>query len=159
MKEKILRFWNKYKRLIVYILVPLIAGFIGNLLAGGTEIYTEINRPSFAPPGFLFPIVWTILYTVMGIGAYLVRDEKNSKKALTIYYIQLAVNALWSFIFFRLRLFAFSSIWLVLLIALVVYMIYEFYKLNKTAALIQIPYLLWLVFAFILNYSIYLLNP
>lgn len=158
MKEKFLKFWNKYKRLMLYILIPLIAGFIGNLLGGSNDIYKEINTPSFAPPGWLFPVVWTILYTVMGIGSYMVSNEKNSKKALTIYSIQLGVNALWSLLFFRLRLFAFSSLWLVILIALVAYMIYEFYKLNKTAGLIQIPYLLWLVFAFILNYSIYLLN-
>ena len=79
-------------------------------------------------------------------------------KVNTIYYVQLGINALWSLLFFRLRLFAFSSIWLALLIAAVSYMIYEFYKLDKTAGLIQIPYLLWLGFAFLLNYSIYLLN-
>ena len=158
MKEKFLKFWNKYKRLLLYIAIPLIIGFIGNLLGGSTDIYNEINTPSFAPPGWLFPIAWTILYTLMGISSYMVRNEKNNGKVNTIYYVQLGINALWSLLFFRLRLFAFSSIWLALLIAAVAYMIYEFYKLNKTAGLIQIPYLLWLGFAFLLNYSIYLLN-
>ena len=69
MISKIEKLWNKYKRLLLYIFVASTAGFIGNLLAGGTEIYEQINTPSFAPPGFLFPIVWSILYILMGIGA------------------------------------------------------------------------------------------
>lgn len=154
-----LKFLKKYKTLILYILIPIIAGFIGNLLGGGNQIYDKINKPFFAPPPILFPIVWTVLYVLMGISAYLVSKEENSKKALTIYYIQLAVNVLWSFFFFRLNVFLFSSIWLLILIILVVYMIYEFLKSNETAAYLQIPYALWVTFAFILNYAIYMLNP
>lgn len=158
MISKIEKLWNKYKRLLLYIFVALTAGFIGNLLAGGTEIYEQINTPSFAPPGFLFPIVWSILYILMGIGAYLISKEENNSKALKLYYTQLVVNSLWSILFFRFKLFAVSTLWLVLLIVLVSFMTYEFYKLNKKAALIQVPYILWIVFAFVLNYSIYLLN-
>lgn len=158
MINKIKELWNKYKRLLLYILVPLIAGFIGNLIAGGTDIYNKINTPSFAPPGFLFPIVWSILYIAMGISAYLISKENNNQKANKLYYVQLIVNSLWSILFFRFKLFAVSTLWLVLLLVLVSFMIYEFYKLNKTSALINIPYLLWISFAFILNYSIYLLN-
>lgn len=158
MISKIKKLWNKYKRLLLYIFVALTAGFIGNLLAGGTEIYEQINTPSFAPPGFLFPIVWSILYILMGIGAYLISKEENNSKALKLYYTQLVVNSLWSILFFRFKLFAVSTLWLVLLIVLVSFMTYEFYKLNKKAALIQVPYILWIVFAFVLNYSIYLLN-
>ncbi|MBR6640688.1 MAG: tryptophan-rich sensory protein [Clostridia bacterium] len=158
MISKIKKLWNKYKRLLLYIFVALAAGFIGNLLAGGTEIYEQINTPSFAPPGFLFPIVWSILYILMGIGAYLISKEENNSKALKLYYTQLVVNSLWSILFFRFKLFAVSTLWLVLLIVLVSFMTYEFYKMNKKAALIQVPYILWIVFAFVLNYSIYLLN-
>lgn len=147
------------KKLIVYILIPLLVGFLGNLLGGSTDIYDKITTPSFAPPGFLFPIVWSILYILMGISAYLVSKNTDSKDALTIYYVQLGVNALWSLFFFRLNWFLFSSLWIILLLCLVIYMIYLFSKLNKTAAYLQIPYTLWLTFALILNSSIYLLNP
>ena len=84
--------------------------------------------------------------------------ENNNQKANKLYYAQLVVNSLWSILFFRFKLFAVSTLWLVLLLVLVSFMIYEFYKLNKKAALINITYLLWITFAFILNYSIYLLN-
>ena len=146
------------KKLIFYIALPLVVGFIGNLLGGGNEIYTQINKPPFAPPGFLFPIVWSILYVLMGISSYMISKEKNNNLALTIYFIQLGINALWSLFFFRLNWFLFSSLWLVVLLCLIIYMIYEFVKLNKVAGYIQIPYSLWVAFAFILNASIYLLN-
>lgn len=149
---------KKYKKLILYILIPLVVGFVGNLLGGSTDIYEKINTPSFAPPGFLFPIVWTILYTLMGISSYMISKEKNNKTALTVYFVQLGVNALWSLFFFRLNWFLFSALWLVLLLCLIVYMIYEFAKLNKTAAYLQIPYALWVTFALVLNSAIYILN-
>ena len=146
------------KKLIIYILIPLIVGFIGSFLGGSTEIYKEINTPPFAPPSFLFPIVWTILYVLMGISSYMISKEKDSEKALKIYFTQLAVNMLWPLFFFRFRWFLFSSVWLVLLVGLIIYMIFEFKKLNKTAAYLQIPYVLWCSFATILNISIYALN-
>ena len=130
----------------------------GSLLGGNQDIYSKINTPSFAPPGFLFPIVWTILYVLMGISSYIISNKENSGAALKVYYIQLVINALWSFFFFRLNWFLFSFLWILLLIAFVVYMIYLFYKLDKKAAFLQIPYLLWLIFAAILNFSIYYLN-
>lgn len=149
---------KKYKKLIIFILIPLVVGFVGNLLGGSTDIYTKINTPSFAPPGFLFPIVWTILYTLMGISSYMISKEKNNNVAMTTYFVQLGVNALWSLFFFRLNWFLFSTLWLVLLLCLIIYMIYEFAKLNKTAAYLQIPYAIWVAFALVLNASIYLLN-
>ena len=149
---------KKYKKLIIYILIPLIVGFIGNLIGGSTDIYEKIKTPSFAPPGFLFPIVWTILYILMGISSYMISKEKNSNTAITVYFVQLGINALWSLFFFRLNWFLFSALWLVLLLCLIVYMIYEFKKLNKTAAYLQIPYSLWVIFALILNSTIYILN-
>jgi len=130
----------------------------GSLLGGNQDIYSKINTPPFAPPGFLFPIVWTILYVLMGISSYIISNKENSQKALKIYYIQLVINALWSLFFFRLNWFLFSFLWILLLIGFVAYMIYLFYELDKKAAILQIPYLLWLVFAAILNFSIYYLN-
>lgn len=149
---------KKIKEIAKYILVPLIVGFIGYLLGGKPEIYTSIAKPSFAPPSFLFPIAWSIIYILLGIGAYLVSQDKSSKKALTIYYIGLGINALWSLIFFRLHLFLLSSIWIILLLIVVCYMFTLFLRINKTAGYLQVPYILWLIFAFILNYSIYILN-
>lgn len=146
------------KKLIIYLLIPIVVGFIGNLLGGSTDIYSKINTPSFAPPGFLFPIAWTILYILMGISSYMISKEQESTEALTVYFIQLGVNALWSLFFFRFNWFLFSALWIVLLLCLVIYMIYLFNKLNKTAAYLQIPYVLWLAFALVLNSSIYLLN-
>ena len=149
---------KKYKKLIIFILIPLVVGFAGNLLGGSTDIYTKISKPSFAPPGFLFPIIWTILYILMGVSSYIIYKEKGSKRALTIYFVQLGINALWSLFFFRLNCFLFSALWLVLLLCLIIYMIYEFYKLNKTAAYLQIPYSIWVAFALVLNSAIYILN-
>lgn len=149
---------KKFKKIAIYILTPLIVGFIGYLLGGNPEIYSSINKPYFAPPRFLFPIFWTIIYVLLGIGSYIISNYKNSKKALTVYYIGLFVNSLWSLFFFRLNLFLFSALWILLLLFIIAYMFTLFIRINKTAAYLQIPYILWLIFAFILNYSIYILN-
>ena len=148
-----------YKLLIFNILLPLTIGFIGSLL-GGFNNFELINKPSFAPPGFLFPIVWTIIYILMGISAYIISisNDDNKKKAYTIYLIQLIVNGLWTLFFFRLKWYLFSFIWILLLIGLVITMIDNFKPISKLSAYLQIPYLLWLIFASILNISIYLLN-
>ena len=146
------------KKLIFYILTPLIIGFIGNLLGGNTDIYQKINTPVFAPPKILFPIVRSILYVLMGISAYLVSGEKDSSYVLKVYYIQLGINALWSLLFFRFNLFLVSSIWLFILLTTVIYMCILFYNKNKTAFYLQIPYIIWLSFALLLNISIYILN-
>lgn len=149
---------NKFKKLLLSIAIPLIAGFIGYLLSGGNTTYYFINKPSFSPPAILFPIVWTILYILMGISYYIISTKNNNETALKVYYLQLIVNGLWSFLFFRLNLFLISALWIILLIVLVVYMIITFFKINKTAGLLQLPYLAWLIFACILNFSIYFLN-
>ena len=147
-----------YKRLIISIAVPLLLGVLVGFLSGSWNNYKMINEPSFAPPGIVFPIVWSILYTLMGISYYIVSENENNKYAIYIYDIQLIVNLLWSFIFFRFNLYLFSFIWIIILIILVIIMIKEFYSINKISAYIQIPYLLWLIFAAILNFAIYLLN-
>ena len=117
-------------------------------------------KPSFAPPGILFPIVWTILYILMGVSSYLIYKTNDSNKtdALKIYLFQLILNFLWTPIFFGLNLYFLGTLWIIVLIIAVIIMIKEFYKINKLSAYLQIPYLIWLLFALILSFSIFLLN-
>ncbi len=151
-----------YKMLIFYILFALLFGGIGAILGGNFSDLAEINKPAFAPPAILFPIVWSILYILMGVSSYLVcesyESDDDKKSAGIIYIIQLIVNALWTLFFFRLKWYLFSFIWIILLIVLVIIMIIKFYNINKVAGYLQIPYLLWISFASILNFAIYLLN-
>lgn len=148
------------KSLVISIAIPLLLGAFVGLLTAGTMNYNELILPSFAPPAIVFPIVWTILYILMGISAYLIYEKKAyyQKKALFIYKVQLIVNLLWSIIFFLLDLKVLAFIWILLLIVLVIFMIKEFYQISKPAAYLQIPYLLWIIFAAILNLSIIFLN-
>ena len=139
---------------IISIFFPLILGTIIGLLIN-TSVYSDYIKPPLAPSSILFPIVWSILYLLMGISYNL---TSKSKDINLIYYLQLAFNYLWSFIFFTLDLKLFSIIWLTILIILVTIMISKFYKDNKLAAYLQIPYLIWLFFALYLNTSIYLIN-
>ena len=150
----------KIKRIIIAIIIPLLVGFIGNLLGNASNGFDSINKPEFTPPGIVFPIVWTILYILMGISSYFIYQSNNKDKenALIIYGIQLFVNMLWTLFFFRLHLYLFSFIWILIMIILVGLMIYKFYKIDKKAGVIQIPYLIWLIFASIINFSVYLLN-
>lgn len=151
-----------YKMLALYIILALAAGGIGALLGGKMDHFETINKPWFSPPAILFPIVWTILYILMGISSYLIcsnkTDEKFKKRAGTIYIIQLIVNSLWTLFFFRLKWYLFAFIWLLLLILLVVIMIFKFYNIKPLAGYLQIPYILWISFAAILNFAIYNLN-
>ena len=149
-------------KVLIYIksiLVPLLVGGLVGLLTSNYINYNNLIQPSFAPPGILFPIVWTILYTLMGVSYGILKSNSlTNEKINTIYYLQLFVNALWSFFFFVFEWRLFSFFWILLLIALVILMIKEFYDKNKVAGLLQIPYLLWITFASVLNLSIYLLN-
>lgn len=149
------------KSLILNIIIPLAVGGISSILTRNSmEIYASSNQPWFAPPGFLFPIVWTILYITMGISAYIVlRSESDLKfKAIAIYALQLFVNFVWPLIFFNLRMYLFAFFWLIILLILVLIMTGLFYKINKISAYLQIPYNVWLIFACVLNFNVYLLN-
>lgn len=153
-----LKKWLPY---IISIAIALGVGGLGAVLTmNSMDIYSTLNQPALSPPGFLFPIVWTILYTLMGISAAIIykTDDPDRTQALKIYAFQLIVNFLWTIIFFNLRQFLFSFIWLVLLDVLVVIMISKFHKISPLAAWLQIPYLLWILFATYLNLGIYLLN-
>ena len=148
------------RKLIISILIPVLLGGIVGLLTSPGDNYKDLIQPSFAPPGFIFPIVWTILYTLMGISSYIIKESDSYYKdeAMVIYYVQLIVNLLWSFIFFGFGWYFISFILILFLIFLVIIMIRKFYSISKVSGFIQIPYLLWLIFASILNLSIFILN-
>ncbi|MBE6943031.1 MAG: tryptophan-rich sensory protein [Ruminococcaceae bacterium] len=149
-----------------YALFVAITLFIGALSAffsrNGMEGFQEnVTQPPLSPPMILFPIVWTILYILMGIGAarvYLEGAESGKGRCLNLYVTQLVVNFFWSLIFFNARAFGLAFLWLLVLYALVIGMIVCFMKVDKWAGLLQIPYSLWLLFAGYLNLGIWLLN-
>lgn len=154
---------KEIKTYIVAIIIPLLVGGLSALLTmGSMDIYSSIIRPPLAPPAIVFPIVWTVLYILMGISSAMIYNsdatEDEKKNTLTVYAIQLIINFFWSIIFFNLRAYLFSFILLVVLWILVLVMILKFAKINKTAAILQIPYLLWLTFAGYLSLMIYILN-
>ncbi len=151
-----------YKLLALFIVIALAFGGIGALLGGSMDDFNSLNKPSFTPPPIVFPIAWTILYVLMGISAYLVctnnTDQKFRKRAIAVYILQLVINCLWPLFFFRLGWLLFSLLWLILLLVVVIVMFIKFFKISPLAGYLQIPYVLWLVFAGILNYAIYTLN-
>lgn len=147
-----------WKKLAFFVLVPIALGALVGWVSGSFRGFDGINMPSFAPPKILFPIVWSVLYILMGISRYLIFENGDDAKAVGVYNVQLAINLLWSFFFFIFKWYLFSFLWIVLLIVVVVLMIMKFYSISKTSALLQIPYLLWIVFAAVLNYAIYVLN-
>ncbi len=155
---------EKTKTYIVSIAIALAVGIISALLTmGNMDLYSEITKPALAPPSILFPIVWTALYTLMGISAAMIHSEKDAKpaqvnRALTVYGVNLLLNFFWSIIFFNMRAFLFSFIWLVALWAVILIMIIMFYRIKPIAGILQIPYLLWVTFAGYLNLAIYILN-
>ena len=141
------------KKLIKNILIPVIMGSVIGLIISPFMNYHDLNKPPLSPPGIIFPIVWTILYIIMGYSFY-----KQNEQNKTIYYTQLIVNGLWSIIFFVFKWYLLATIWIIILIILVIIMIKNFYKENKLSGLINIPYLLWLLFALYLSFGVYLLN-
>ncbi len=134
---------NDYKKLILYIAIPLLlGGIVGFITSKESTNYNGIVD------GWVFPIVWSILYILMGISSYIVR---NNKELMSIYKVNLVINLLWPIIFFTLNFKVFGFFWILLLILVVGYMMYKFYNKNKISAYLLIPYLLWLIFASILN--------
>ena len=151
----------KLKPLLTSLALPLAAGGLSALLAGDIgAVYDTLLQPPLSPPGPVFPVVWTVLYLLMGVALYRVRQADGPAKpmALALFYGQLALNAAWTPIFFRLQWFGFALLWLLLLLALTIRCALSFGRLDKTAALLLAPYLLWLTFAAYLNWGVYLLN-
>lgn len=150
---------SKAKVYIKSILIPVIIGGIVGLIISPAIDYNSLTKPFLSPPSIVFPIVWTILYIIMGISYGILESNKLTNKEISlIYYAQLAFNALWSIFFFLLKWRLFAFIWIIILAILIIIMIVKFYRENKIAGLIQIPYLIWVLFASYLNIAIYILN-
>ena len=144
---------------IIYSLLPLIGGAIVGLITSGYMDYGDMVKPPLSPPSYIFPIVWTILYILMGISYFIAtKDKENDKDLNQIYILQLLVNFFWPIIFFVLGMYFTAFLWIILLIILVIVMIKELLKNNKISGYLQIPYFIWLLFATYLNIGIFLLN-
>ena len=149
------------KNLIISLLISLGVGGLSALITSGSmDIYKILVKPPLAPPSILFPIVWTILYILMGISSYMIfnSDDYMKDSALKIYLLQLGLNFIWPIFFFLLKLRLAALIIISLLLITIAYMIIKFYRINKTSAYLQIPYLLWVSFATYLNLGFYILN-
>ena len=151
------------KLLVKCIAIPLLVGAVAAIISGGgMDVFESVNKPPLSPLAWLFPVVWTILYTLMGSSSYLIltsgEKEEQIQKAMTVYGYQLAVNFLWPTFFFNFQWYLFSFVWLLLLWILVFVMIFRFWKIDKRAAYLNIPYLVWLTFAGYLNLGIWWLN-
>lgn len=156
--------WKKYKSYIISAAIALLVGGLSALLTrGNMDIYKDINVPPLAPPSFLFPIVWSILYILMGISAALVYESRKihpekAKNALSYYAVSLFFNFFWSILFFNFRTFLASFIWLFILWILILVCIIKFYHFSKASSYLLIPYFIWVAFALYLNLAIYVLN-
>lgn len=152
--------WKPYIFWILF--TEAVGGLSGWLTREGTRIYNEtVMQPPLSPPSFIFPIVWGILFALMGIGAariYMSPATSARSRSLLLFLIQLVFNFFWSIIFFNLQNYGFAFIWLMVLWVLILWMILSFRKVDRLAAWLQIPYLLWVTFAAYLNFWVWLLN-
>ena len=150
---------SKFRIYAQSIAVPLLLGAAVGLLTSGAMDYSVLRQPPLSPPAILFPIVWTILYVLMGVSYGRIKDKAAPDQTDSlIYYLQLGVNLLWPIAFFLLKWRLFAFFWLLLLDALVIVMLVRFYRKDKAAGLLQIPYTVWVLFATYLNFGVWLLN-
>jgi len=154
---------NKTIKLILCISLTLSIGAISGIAtsSGINNWYVTLNKPVFNPPNYLFGPVWTVLYILMGVSFYLILQSKNpilKKRAIIIFFIQLFLNFCWSFLFFKFQLVGVALIEIIFIWVSIIIMIVAFYKISKAASFLQIPYLLWVSFASVLNGSIWILN-
>lgn len=148
-----------FKNYFISILIPVIVGALVGLIISKFIDYDSLVKPFLSPPAFLFPIIWTILYILMGISYGILKNNSLTNSSIDfIYYSQLIINALWSIFFFVLKWRLFSFIWIIILTIFIIVMIIQFFKKNKLAGGLQIPYLIWTIFASYLNLGTYLLN-
>ena len=155
--------WKGSKHYFLWIAIVEFLGALSGLVSrGGMQLYSQtIRQPALSPPGWLFPVVWVVLYALMGISAYRIYSVPASAdrcRGLNLFVLQLIVNLFWSPIFFNAMAFGFAAIWLILLWAFVLLMILSFRKVDPLAAWLQIPYLIWLTFAAYLNLGVWILN-
>ena len=155
-----MNFWQKYKPYILQVLLALAVGGVSALISGGMDDYQALTKPPLSPPGWVFPVAWSILYVLMGLAAGLIQvsGDRDSKTALTAYYVQLAINFLWSPIFFGLGWIGFAAVWLALLVVAVYVTRRRFYAISPAAGWLLVPYLLWCLFALYLNLGLVILN-
>ncbi|MBZ9637316.1 TspO/MBR family protein [Clostridium sp. FP1] len=149
--------------LIISVLLAEGVGFLSGFLSmTASKDYKNFNKPSFSPPGWVFPVVWTILFFLMAVAAYRIwmkgKSGEDVTKALILYVVQLFLNFLWSIIFFRFRLYAIAFLELLLLLVFILLTTFEFYRIDKPSAYLMIPYIVWVSFAGVLNYAIWMLN-
>ncbi len=150
-------------RFLTLLLIPLSVGAVSGVISGdGMDGFSEMAKPPLSPPGWLFPVVWTILFILMGVSSYLVAsadvDPTQKRIALIFYGIQLFFNFFWSIIFFNLEWYLFAFIWLIILWVLILVTTVLFWRISKLAGYLLLPYLAWVTFAGYLNFAIYLLN-
>lgn len=150
---------DKIKTYIISILTPLVLGGAVGLLTSGSMRYDSLTKPPLSPPALLFPIAWTILYTLMGVSHGILKANRLSDdNTELIYYAQLIVNLIWPVLFFAFEWRLAAFVWILLLDALVITMTVRFYRINRAAGLLQIPYVLWVLFATYLNLAVWMLN-
>ncbi len=154
--------WQKIKPYVISIATALAVGGLSAVFTSGNmNMYDTLNRPPLSPPMWLFPVVWSVLFILMGVSSamvYVKKNETDVSGALKIYGLQLIVNFFWSIIFFNMRAYLFAVVWLALLWILILIMIISFRKIKPLAGYLQIPYLVWVSFALYLTVMIYLLN-
>lgn len=147
---------------VFYILLPLFVGFLSSIISGtGSGLYEGIKQPPLSPPGYVFGIVWTILYLLIGVAYFIIKENSsgyNTTKLDFWYYLQLVINFFWPIFFFKFEAFTFSFVWLLFLIYAVFITWKNFKSINKTASNLLIPYLIWLIFAAYLNLGVAILN-
>ncbi len=152
----------KLKKLILCLAIPLAVGGLATLVSGGMSDYGNLVQPPLSPPGWVFPIVWTILYLLMGWASFRVLESGKSpekiRNALILYGLQLFVNFLWPIVFFRFSMFLTAFFVLLVLWVLILLTIRAFSRLDETAGDLLLPYLLWVTFAGYLNFGVFLLN-
>lgn len=152
--------WKPYAFWILF--AEAIGGLSGWLTRSGTEIYkTAVEKPPLSPPSIVFPIVWTVLFALMGIGAarvYMAPASQARSQGLRLFLLQLAFNFFWSILFFNFQRFGFAFVWLIVLWVLILWMTLTFRKVDKLSAWLQLPYLVWVAFAAYLNLGVWILN-
>ena len=153
---------SKLKVYGLFILITEAVGTVAGLLTTlGMEKYSAVEKPALTPPEIVFPIVWTILYALMAVSAarvWLTEESEEKDKGLKLYVVQLGMNFLWSILFFNFQAYSLSFFWLLGLLSVIVLMTLTFYKSDRIAAYLQIPYILWVSFAGYLNFMVWLLN-
>lgn len=155
--------WSGWKTYAIWILaVEAVGALSGFLTRKGSQLYSQsITKPPLSPPAMVFPIVWGLLFLLMGIGAARIYRSPASaarSQSLLLFWVQLAFNFFWSIIFFNFQYFGFAFLWLLVLWGLILWMIFSFHKVDPVAAWLQVPYLLWVSFAVYLNFGVWMLN-